>query len=177
MKLHLGCGDKKIKGYVNIDIREDVNPDIVDDITVLNQFNDGEVDLIYACHVLEHFGRHEYLDVLKNWHKKIKKGGKIRLSVPDFEKVCLMYNKGVPLVKLMGFLYGGQTYAKNYHYIGFDFKSLSKDLESIGFENVSIWNWRNTEHSDIDDFSQAYIPHMDKDNGELMSLNIEAIKV
>ena len=32
------------------------------------------------------------------------------------------------------------------------------------------------KHSDIDDYSQAYIPHMDKDNGTLMSLNVEAIK-
>ena len=37
-------------------------------------------------------------------------------------------------------------------------------------------DWRDTEHSELDDFSQSYLPHMDKDNGKLMSLNIEAVK-
>ena len=46
----------------------------------------------------------------------------------------------------------------------------------MGFKEVYRYDWRETEHSNIDDFSQAYIPHMDKENGELMSLNIEAIK-
>lgn len=33
--------------------------------------------------------------------------------------------------------------------------------------------WKNTEHSQFDDYSQSYIPHMDKINGTLMSLNVE----
>jgi hypothetical protein len=41
---------------------------------------------------------------------------------------------------------------------------------------VSKYDWRDTEHSELDDFSQSYLPHMDKDNGKLMSLNIEAVK-
>jgi len=31
-------------------------------------------------------------------------------------------------------------------------------------------------HQHIDDFSQGYLPHMDKINGMIMSLNIEATK-
>ena len=46
----------------------------------------------------------------------------------------------------------------------------------INFKEVNYFDWRKTEHSHIDDFSQCYLPHMDKDNGLLMSLNIEAKK-
>ena len=53
IKLHLGCFDRKIHGFINIDIRKDVCPDIVDDVFKLTSFEDGSVDLIYACHVLE----------------------------------------------------------------------------------------------------------------------------
>ena len=77
MKLHLGCGLKKIEGYVNIDIRPDVNPDIIDDIYKLNKIPNNSVDVIYACHVLEHFGRHEYLNVLKRWFEILKEGGEV----------------------------------------------------------------------------------------------------
>ena len=38
------------------------------------------------------------------------------------------------------------------------------------------YDLRDTEHADIDDCSQAYLPHMDKENGVLMSLNVEATK-
>lgn len=176
MKLHLGCGNKRIEGFMNVDIRPGNNVDIIDNISELNSVDNSSVELIYASHVLEHFGRHEYINVLERWYDLLKKGGKLRLSVPDFNKVVEMYNNGYELKKLWGFLYGGQTYEQNYHYIGFDFKTLSEVLETIGFTDVRLWDWRDTEHSDIDDFSQAYIPHMDKESGTLMSLNIEAIK-
>jgi len=32
------------------------------------------------------------------------------------------------------------------------------------------------EHADVDDYSQAHIPHLCKESGKLMSLNIEAVK-
>jgi hypothetical protein len=49
-------------------------------------------------------------------------------------------------------------------------------LKSCGFFNIIKFDWRETEHSDFDDHSQAYIPHMDKTNGTLISLNIETLK-
>ena len=76
----------------------------------------------------------------------------------------------------MGMLYGGQNYLYNMHYNIFDYKKLSTALEEIGFNSINRYNWRNTEHSHVDDFSQAYYPHMDKENGIQHSLNIEAIK-
>ena len=48
--------------------------------------------------------------------------------------------------------------------------------ESCDFKNVKLWDWREVEHSNFDDYSQAYIPHMDKENGTLISLNIECTK-
>ena len=45
-----------------------------------------------------------------------------------------------------------------------------------GFSDIQEWNWRKVDHGHIDDYSQAYLPHMDKDDGLLMSLNIEAKK-
>lgn len=176
-KLHLGCGDKILDGFINVDIRPETGCQIIDDISTLKEFEDGDVDLIYACHVLEHFGRYEYKKVLTRWYNLLKDGGTLRLSVPDFEEVASLYSSGRRSLKdLMGFLYGGQTYAQNYHYIAFDYETLKEDLEEIGFKEVGYWNWREVEHGEIDDYSQAYLPHMDKENGVLMSLNIEAKK-
>lgn len=175
-KLHLGCGNKRIEGFINIDVRELEGVDVVDDITKLTSIEESSVDLIYVSHVLEHIGRNEYIDVLKRWYSILKKEGVLRIAVPDFEAVTEHYNENKNIKALRGFLYGGQNYKENYHYCAWDFKCLKEDLESVGFKNVKRYNWRETEHSHIDDFSQCYLPHMDKENGKLMSLNVEAIK-
>lgn len=175
-KLHLGCGTKKINGFINVDIRPELSPDLLESIDTLTSVENSSAELIYACHVLEHFGRFEYKKVLKRWFEVLSEGGVLRISVPDFEQVVNYYNKTKDLTKLLGFLYGGQNYNENYHYCTFDFQTLKNTLIEIGFSSVKTYNWRETEHSDVDDFSQAYLPHMDKENGILMSLNIEAIK-
>lgn len=175
MKLHLGCGLKLLDNYINVDIRPELNCDVVDNVKDLNKFENSSVEEIYACHVLEHFNRFEYKEVLKRWFDVLKPNGVLKISVPDIGAVVNQYNKGIPLKKLMGFLYGGQTYSHNFHYVGFDFNTLKEDMEEIGFVGIELWDWKKTDHSKIDDYSQAYLPHMDKENGTLMSLNIKGI--
>ena len=49
------------------------------------------------------------------------------------------------------------------------------DEDHFGLDNVKEWDWRQTEHGQSDDYSQSYLPHMDKENGMLMSLNLQAV--
>ena len=52
-KLNLGCSERKIHGFINIDSREEVNPDVVGDVTDLDSIDikNSSVDLIYASHI------------------------------------------------------------------------------------------------------------------------------
>ena len=68
---------------------------------------------------------------------------------------------------------GGKTI---YHKTTYDFEGLKFILNKCGFSNIDYYNWRDTEHSKFDDHSQAYIPHMSKEKGTLISLNVEAVK-
>jgi len=176
LKLHLGCGDKHIEGYVNIDIRPMNTVDKVDNIKYLRSFKKNSVDVIYSASVLEHFLRWEYKNVLRRWYELLKPGGALRIGVPDFEAISDHYQEHKDLDVLMGLLYGGQDYDQNFHYVCWDFKRMKRDLEYLGFKDVVRYEWRETEHANIDDFSQSYLPHMDKDNGKLMHLNVEATK-
>ncbi len=173
MKLHLGCGKKYFAGWTNLDI-EGTTADIIDDAKTLTSIPNHSCDIIYAAHLLEHFGRKEVAGVLKVWFNKLKPKGVLRLSVPDFEKVVYMYHKGYKMPQLWGFLIGGQRDEFDYHKIVFDRESLTDLLLETGFKTVKTWDWRKTEHSHYDDYSQAYLPHMDKEKGTLMSLNLEA---
>ena len=176
IKIHLGCGEKILDGFINIDIVKKKPQVIIDDVSTLKTIEQDSVDLIYACHVLEHFSRTEILNILETWNSKMKKGGIIRISVPDFDSIFLHYKKNKNLDSLIGLLYGGQRNEYDYHKVVFNFDTLSELLKKAGFSNVKRYEWRETEHSHIDDYSQAYLPHLEKDIGLLMSLNIEAVK-
>jgi len=176
VKLHLGCGTKRIEGYTNIDSRCTPAVDLVADIRSLDTFEEGSVDVIYVCHALEHFSRWEHLAALRRWYTILKPGGILRVAVPDFEKVMEHYFKFRDVRRLSGIMYGRQDYPENNHCWCWDFKELKKDLQEAGFDNIERYDWRQTDHSQIDDYSQAYLPHMDKENGMLMSLNVEGIK-
>ena len=176
MKLHLGCGKRFIPGFVHIDAVDYPHVDHVATIDNLSFIQTDTIDLIYNCHVLEHFKRRDVDRVLCEWLRVIKPGGTLRVSVPDFSKLCEVYQRDNKLELVIGALFGRQDYLYNIHYNVFDFNSLSQSLEQAGFVNVRRYDWRQTEHADMDDFSQAYIPHMDKEHGTLISLNVECDK-
>ena len=117
--------------------------------------------------------------MLKEWYRVLKPGGTLRIAVPNFSKMAELYlNKNYDVESFLGLLYGkmemsGQTI---YHKTVYDYKSLSTVLRQSGFNNCTRYDWRETSHSEFDDHSQAYLPHMQKDSGDLMSLNVECKK-
>ncbi len=180
MKLHLGCDKRFIPGFIHIDLADYPHINHRHDIRSLPMIDDATVDLIYVCHALEYFDRVEVLGILKEWRRTLKPGGKLRLAVPDFESLISVYQKTGELSKIIGPLFGrwpipgaGLTI---YHRTVYDFASLRAVLEAVGFDEVMRYDWRDTVHRDYDDYSQAYFPHMDKEHGLSISLNIEAIK-
>lgn len=172
-KLHLGCGDKRIEGYVNVDIRPNTSVDLVSDLRNL-PFELNEFDVIYSCAVIEHFGRNEWLDLLQSWTKFLKPGGKIYLSTSDFDSISERYAKTKNLEELLGLLIGGQKYEYDWHGMVFNYSILKNALENLGYQDIQRYNWRefDTGKLGIDDYSQAYLPHMDKEHGNLMVLNV-----
>jgi predicted SAM-dependent methyltransferase len=176
MKLHLGCGKRYIPGFIHIDAIDYPHVQHVAAIDSLSFIQDATVDLIYNCHVLEHFKRKDVGRVLHEWFRVLKPQGRLRVSVPDFAKLCDVYRQYGRLDLVVGALYGRQDYLYNIHYNVFDYADLSQTLERAGFVNVRRYDWRQTEHADVDDYSQAYIPHMDKEHGTLISLNVECEK-
>lgn len=179
--LHLGCGKRFIPGFIHIDLADYSHIDYRHNVQDLSFLQDNYADLIYASHVIEYFDQIETVEVLKEWRRVLKPEGVLRLAVPDFEALIQVYQKYKDLSLIIGPLYGRMEVEGQdgliYHKTVYDFPSLKKILEVCGFSQIQRYDWRKTIHKDYDDYSQAYIPHMDKENGILISLNIEAIKV
>ena len=184
MKIHLGCGKRFIPGFIHIDLDDFPHIDYRSTISDLSFLKDSSVDLIYCCHAFEYLDREEAALTLKEWHRVLRNGGTIRLAVPNFESIIKVYTKykDIEHQGILGPLYGRMPIKSSegdivlFHKTVYDYDSLSNKLEEASFVNVREWDWRDTEHRDFDDFSQAYIPHMDKEDGILISLNIEADK-
>lgn len=178
MKLHLGCGWRNFgKNWIHIDGGDYDHLDYKD-ITKL-PFDDNSVDVIYTSHVLEYFDREEVIDILNEWKRVLRPDGILRIAVPDFESMCNLYIDGkISLDKILGPLYGKMKMSNSniYHKTTYDYLSLHKICNDLGFKDFNRYDWRNTDHADFDDHSQAYIPHMDKENGVLISLNVEMKK-
>jgi|GEM_PF-1385798 SAM-dependent methyltransferase len=69
---------KNEEGYKNMDL---VKVDIIDDGETLNTINEGTLDFIIACHMLEHC--RNPIGTIRNFLNRIRTGGIIFLAVPD----------------------------------------------------------------------------------------------
>lgn len=176
LMLHIGCGEKYIPGFMHIDVRPLSHIDHVASADDLGFLGDNTADLIYCPHILEHFPRTKILAVLSEWHRVLKPKGILRIAVPDFEALAEIYLEIRDIDLVLGPLVGRQDYPENTHFMVFDYKSLDTILKKAGFRNVHRYDWWKTIHKNYDDYSQAYIPHMDKKHGRLISLNVECKK-
>ena len=108
----------------------------------------------------------------------MKRKATLRVCVPNFDSLLKVYDDTNDLDTIIGPLYG-RMFADDkliYHKTVYNFKKISRLLSDIGFKHIKEYDWRDTDHADYDDHSQAYFPHMDKKNGILVSLNIECKK-
>lgn len=98
MKLNLGCGDKPLGGYTNVDLtscRKGINNrngsdlDVVEcDIKNLNIFADNIADEILSVHVIEHFYYYEIHEILREWKRVLKPGSKLVIETPNLLTAC-----------------------------------------------------------------------------------------
>lgn len=184
LKLHLGCGKRYLPGFIHVDLDDFPFIDYRHGIDKLPMFKDNSADEIYACHAFEYFDRPTAMKVLKEWKRVLKNGGVVKLALPDFQSITKIYLKYKDLDQrgILGPLYGrieikvGRKMGYVYHKTAYDFKSLKKLLLGVGFKNIKRYSWRKFLPKDYDDFSRAYIPHMDEKKGILISLNVQAEK-
>ncbi|HQQ62936.1 MAG TPA: methyltransferase domain-containing protein [Pseudomonadales bacterium] len=148
VKLNLGCGDKILKHFINVDVvasRAGFEPDVLCDLKKLD-FEDNYADEILSVHVIEHFYRWEVEAVLAEWFRVLKPGGKIVLECPNIlhaAKMTLVKEKDLDKIngrvkETLWVFYGDPRWVDPYmvHRWGYSPRSLSKLLLDAGFINV-----------------------------------------
>jgi len=137
----LGCGPNKLQTpegpVIGVDSRDLDGVDYRCDLRKL-PFATGEMDIVYSSHVLEHFGRNEVDEVLKEWTRIVKPKGELRIVVPSLEWAADKISKGIVNFDVLNVLYGQQEYPENFHKNGFTPKTLGEALKKLGFKKQQV---------------------------------------
>lgn len=140
LKVNLGCGDKRMAGYVDVDCRAEVRPDVVSSVqNYLKTLPDSSVDEVIAHHILEHLGPGECEVLVAEIHRVLKPGGKLIVECPDFARAIQRYSKGqIAWWQLKQVVYGGPAGADAGlgHRWGWGLKEMESLLVKVGFNPV-----------------------------------------
>jgi predicted SAM-dependent methyltransferase len=172
IKLHIG-GKETNPEWKILDIEPRPEVDYIANASDLSQFEDNSISAIYASHVLEHFYYgidNELINTLTEWHRVLKPGGKLLLSVPDLKKLCWLFlhpdTSVMDRIYLMRIIFGGQTNIYDVHKVGFDSEILVAYLNEVGF----------TEYEEISEFNLFKDSSSLRVANTLISINMIATK-
>ena len=153
-KLNLGCGNKPIEGYVNVDI---FNGPSVDEVFELDKipYKAETISAISSEHALEHLPHDSTRPTLQEWFRVLMPGGELHLKIPDLELCCREYINA-PINDPNFFktkcwfkwtLFGaqkgqnGEPDEAQFHKIGYSKDEMRMILTEIGFIVESITNY------------------------------------
>jgi cephalosporin hydroxylase/SAM-dependent methyltransferase len=151
LKLNLGCGDKILPDYLNVDIaptRRGNRPDVMCDLRHLSMFPSDIADEILSVHVVEHFSRWEVEQVLAEWLRVLKPGGRMVIECPNLASACRAFlddpraagGPGREGQRTMWVFYGDPAWKDPLmnHRWGYSPESLAELLEGAGLGNVRV---------------------------------------
>jgi len=155
LKLHVGCGEGKLSGWINIDV--DPAPLALNVLWGL-PFLDRSASHVFVSHMLEHlFFPRDVRFFLAELRRVMSPGGVVRIVVPDIQQCIEAYSSNdrqffasrretwdwwpENATRLEDFLaYSGvgaePAYLFEAHKYGYDFETLVKVLGEAGFERV-----------------------------------------
>ena len=144
-KIHLGCGEKYLEGYVNIDFPADEHTimkpkaDILTDIRQL-EYPENSIDEIRSHHLFEHFSRTDAIDLLLKWRRWLKPDGVLRIETPDFYRCCrwFIFSNFEERMQLMRHIFGSQEARWAYHLDGWGKQKFKFFLKKLGFYRIKF---------------------------------------
>lgn len=153
LKLNLGCGIRKKKGFINIDIHKNV--DLRLDLRKQLPFSNDSVDYIFSEGFFSYLNYKDgtAIRALQDYRRVLKNGAQIRMVIPNHEQFFKAYiNKDIEyfkkFVNIQPYIPQKKEYISIIDYINFcleygkigyafDFEKISLLLKSVGFKNIN----------------------------------------
>jgi predicted SAM-dependent methyltransferase len=161
MKLHLGCGERYLPGYLNIDfpptahtVQTNARVDEYADILSL-RYPAGSIEEIRLHHVFEHFSRPVACALVVSWWSWLKPEGLLRIEVPDFNRTAWVvlspFSSQKARYVALRHIFGSQEAVWAIHQEGWSPSRLKDLLNTLGFSNVKVIKnvWHGTYNFEI----------------------------
>jgi SAM-dependent methyltransferase len=146
VRINFGSSGTNKPGFINVDIRASVNPDVIHDLNVFPYpFEDSSADTIELVHVLEHLDKP--FQAMEEFHRILKPGGILYISVPHFSRGFTHtehshgFDVSFPYYFTMRF--PNQFYGVEYKLASMRLNWINhitfRYLPELGFGRVTIW--------------------------------------
>ncbi len=154
------CGDENL--YINqLKARRFVHHNLEYGLPFPNE----SVDYLYSSHVLEHFRKDAAERVLRDAHRVLKKGARLRVCVPDLRHAFELYEQGHTEQALTYFFEPRRGSFSSHRYM-YDFELLASLLRKVGFTSIEKCAYK-----------QGLVPDLDcLDNRPEETLYVEGVK-
>jgi predicted SAM-dependent methyltransferase len=175
-RLNWGCGDHVAQGWINSDVKQGAEVDLVADIKAGLPLVSGGLDYAVSVHALPELPYPELVPALGELHRVLKPGGVLRLVLPDLDRAIDAYRRGENgyfkvdpheihslggrfIVQMLWYGYSRSLFTPDF---------AEELLEKAGFEQIRRCRYRQT--------ASAFAEIVELDNREDESLYIEARK-
>jgi ABC-type polysaccharide/polyol phosphate transport system ATPase subunit/glycosyltransferase involved in cell wall biosynthesis len=137
-KIDIGAGSRISPDYVHLDSRGIDHIEIVCPAGTL-PIPDGMLDEVYSRHTIEHFAGNDIRNVLSEWTRVLKNGGKLVLNYPDFDKYIEWFGEkqDLPIEEKSRLIYGDQNYSENVHRCAINDAGVEAMLRDLGLTDIA----------------------------------------
>jgi predicted SAM-dependent methyltransferase len=171
LKINIGSGRSRFKGWLNIDGNLLSRPDFWLDMRYGLPFRSGSVKHIYSCHFFEHLYLEELEALLLECKRVLRPDGGMRMAMPNMLSAVQMYFKkdmewfnGFPReFHTPGGRLFNEMFCGGQHRIMFDYDFLEELLANAGFK--TIYEVKRGESKLLDGRDETLIRELTTANG------------
>ena len=150
MRLHIGCGQQAIPGWINVDNQSLPGVDQV--LDVRGGLPYSGVDAIYAEHFLEHLAFEDALAFLVECRRVLAPDGTLRLSTPNLDWVLTTHYRWqdvTPSDRVADCIKLNRAFHAWGHQFLYNQEMLAAALRSAGFEHVTFHRYGESERAEL----------------------------
>lgn len=193
-KLHIGCGDNYLDGWLNTDGFQRSPKAVYMDATAAFPLQENAWDYVFSEHMIEHIHLIDAYTMLEEAFRCLKPGGIIRIATPDLDnlvklldplnkdKVALEYIDHLGSSCLPTFDFNSRGIAFNLtlrewgHLFIFDFDTMKGILEKAGFTNVVRREVFKSDHDALSNLEKHGDAIGSEEFNLLETMIVEAVK-